>query len=284
MERLVIKENILRQIELIIEQNQNLNAYSGKIPQIDIDIIKGNIRKLYEQFFDLEKTNLITDVVIESLAKDIEKQVIAEIRETPEKPLIIINEPIAVHDDISIIEEELQDEKEEVDEEHIKIEEVEVIFMPEPKAIIEEKIVEINEESVKETIKNVEDKQKAAIKTDLFGNATNTIADKYKNEAKSLNDRMQKNKTEKTIGAKMFNNPIKDLKSAIGINEKFLFINELFKGNMKAYNDSIIALNDSESHDKAVEYLEILRNNYKWEVDMVAFLTLKDFVERKHLT
>ena len=93
---------------------------------------------------------------------------------------------------------------------------------------------------------------------------------------------MQKAKTDKSISSRMSYQNIKDLKSAIGINEKFLFINELFKGNMKAYNDSIILLNDCDSHDKAMEILENYRVQYKWEPDMVAFLTLKDFVDRKH--
>ena len=52
---------------------------------------------------------------------------------------------------------------------------------------------------------------------------------------------------------------------------------------MKAYNDSIILLNDCESHEKAMEILDKLKSEYKWESDMVAFLTLKDFVDRKHL-
>ncbi len=280
MNKTIVKENILRQLELIVEQNNNLNAYSGKIPIIDLDIIKANIRKLYEQIYDLEKANQAIDHFEQNIIKDNTQEVIAEIKETPEKPLVIVNnQPII--EEIKPIQVS-EKEKEEEEEVHLKVEEVEVIFAPEPKAIIEEKVVEIKEETIKETIKNAEDKQKAAIRTDLFGSSAATIADKYKNETKSVNEKIQKSKTDKSIGLKMLHNPIKDLKSAIGINEKFLFINELFKGNMKAYNDSIINLNDSESYDKAFEFLDKLKNDYKWEDDMVAYLTLKDFVERKH--
>jgi hypothetical protein len=281
MNKTIVKENILRQLELIVEQNNNLNAYSGKIPIIDLDIIKANIRKLYEQIYDLEKANQAIDHFEQNIIKDNTQEVIAEIKETPEKPLVIVNNQPIIEEikPIQVSEKEKEEEEEEV---HLKVEEVEVIFAPEPKAIIEEKVVEIKEETIKETIKNAEDKQKAAIRTDLFGSSATTIADKYKNETKSVNERIQKSKTDKSIGLKMLHNPIKDLKSAIGINEKFLFINELFKGNMKAYNDSIINLNDSESYDKAFEFLDKLKNDYKWEDDMVAYLTFKDFVERKH--
>ncbi len=286
MDKSIIKENIIRQLELINEQNINLNAYTGKIPQIDLDIIKANIRKLYEQIYELEKANQIIENVITTLPKDNTPQVIAEIKETPEKPLVIINEN-QVSEEVKQIDipEEINvnaEEKIEEETEH-KVEEIEVIFTPEPKAIIEEKVVEIKkEETIKETIKHEEEKQKPAKNIDLFGSTNISIADKYKTESKSINDKMQKAKTEKSISSRMSHQNIKDLKSAIGINEKFLFINELFKGNMKAYNDSVILLNDCDSHDKAMEILENYRVQYKWESDMVAFLTLKDFVDRKH--
>ncbi len=276
MDKKIVKENILRQLELIVEQNNNLNANTGKIPQIELDIIKSSVRKLYDQIYDLEKANLVVDIVNTVNINDITPQLIAEIKETNEKPLIIINENA---------EEEKIEQKAAVLEKNEQTDEkddIEVIFTPEPKAVIEDKVIEIKEETVKETIKKEEEKQKAATLTDLFGNTNVTIADKYKTETKSLNEKIHKSKSDKSIGSRMLHNPIKDLKSAIGINEKFLFINELFKGNMKVYNDSIVSLNDAETHEKAMILLDNMKNNYKWEDDMVAFLTLKDFVERKH--
>lgn len=292
MDKSIIKENIIRQLELINEQNVNLNAYTGKIPQIDLDIIKANIRKLYEQIYELEKANQIAEVVPTSFSNDKTPQVIEEIKETPEKPLVIINQNKIVEEIknevkptvvINKIDEPIIAEELIIDENIHKVEDVEVILTPEPKAIIEEKIIEIKkEESIKETIKQEEEKQKPSKNIDLFGSANISIADKYKSESKNLNDKIHKSKTEKSISSRMSHQSIKDLKSAIGINEKFLFINELYKGNMKAYNDSILLLNDCVSHDKAMEILDNLKSEYKWESDMVAFLTLKDFVDRKH--
>ncbi len=291
MDKSIIKENIIRQLELINEQNINLNAYIGKIPQIDLDIIKANIRKLYEQIFELEKANQIVEIVSPSFSNDNTPQVIEEIKETPEKPLIIINENKVVAEPKPEIKAEIIEPKPEetnikepiIEEIEHKVEDVEIILTPEPKAIIEEKVIEIKkEDSIKETIKHEEEKQKPAKNIDLFGSANVSIADKYKSESKNLNDKIQKSKADKSISSRMSHQSIKDLKSAIGINEKFLFINELYKGNMKAYNDSIIILNDCDSHEKAMEILDNLRSEYKWESDMVAFLTLKDFVDRKH--
>ncbi len=273
MDKAIIMENITRQLELIVEQNNSTKAYAAKIPQIDMDIIKANIRKLYEQYCELEKVNLLLTV---EKAKERQQEipsVIDEIKETPENPLIIVHEK-KVKEEKEIIPEKSQS--------MIVDETIEVVFTPEPKAIVHEKALEIREEESTEEKPIPSPKVETHI--DLFGNsAITSIAEKYKDDSKSLNDKIQKNKTDKSISSRMQHTAIKDLKSAIGINEKFLFINELFKGNMKEYNDSILQLNDFKSMKEAEDFLDDLKAKHKWEEDLVAFLTLKDFVERKHL-
>ena len=53
----------------------------------------------------------------------------------------------------------------------------------------------------------------------------------------SLNDRLKEIKIE--LSDKLTEAPIKDLKKAIGINDRFLFINELFRGDEAMYERSI---------------------------------------------
>lgn len=53
----------------------------------------------------------------------------------------------------------------------------------------------------------------------------------------SLNDRLKEVKIE--LSEKLTDAPIKDLKKAIGINDRFLFINELFRGDESMYERSI---------------------------------------------
>ena len=53
----------------------------------------------------------------------------------------------------------------------------------------------------------------------------------------SLNDRLKEIKIE--LSEKLTDAPIKDLKKAIGINDRFLFINELFRGDEAMYERSI---------------------------------------------
>ena len=52
-----------------------------------------------------------------------------------------------------------------------------------------------------------------------------------------MNDRLKEIKIE--LSDKLTEAPIKDLKKAIGINDRFLFINELFRGDEAMYERSI---------------------------------------------
>lgn len=53
----------------------------------------------------------------------------------------------------------------------------------------------------------------------------------------SLNDRLKEAKRE--LSEKLTDAPIKDLRKAIGVNDRFLFINELFRGDEAMYERSI---------------------------------------------
>jgi len=53
----------------------------------------------------------------------------------------------------------------------------------------------------------------------------------------SLNDKLKQAKIE--LSEKLTDAPIKDLKKAIGVNDRFLFINELFRGDEAMYERSI---------------------------------------------
>lgn len=53
----------------------------------------------------------------------------------------------------------------------------------------------------------------------------------------SLNDRLKEDKIE--LSHSLTSSPIKDLRKAIGVNDRFLFINELFRGDVAMYERSI---------------------------------------------
>jgi hypothetical protein len=67
--------------------------------------------------------------------------------------------------------------------------------------------------------------------------------------AESLNDKLKQGKTELVEILK--ETPIKDLRKAVGINDRFLFINELFRGDETMYERSIKTINSFNIYAEA---------------------------------
>ena len=84
-----------------------------------------------------------------------------------------------------------------------------------------------------------------------------------------------------TLAERLQQNPVRDLKSAIGINDKFLFVNELFGGSMEKYNKSIENLNDLKTLKGAMIYLNELKIELQWNSSNEAYQKLKELVSRK---
>jgi hypothetical protein len=61
------------------------------------------------------------------------------------------------------------------------------------------------------------------------------------NHQESLNDKLKEDRTE--VAHKLKDTPVKDLRKAIGINDKFTLINELFRGDEAMYERSIKTIN-----------------------------------------
>ena len=84
-----------------------------------------------------------------------------------------------------------------------------------------------------------------------------------------------------SLAAKLQQNPVRDLKSVIGINDKFLFVNELFGGSMEKYNKSIENLNDLKTLNGAMIYLNELKIELLWNSSNEAYQRLTNLVKRK---
>ena len=110
---------------------------------------------------------------------------------------------------------------------------------------------------------------------DLFSTA-------FDSEAKTVADEISEKVNEESLAEKFQKNKITDLKEAIGINEKFYFINELFDGVMKEYNEAIMTLNSKSSKEEALTYLKQLKEDRAWKEDAEAFGQLRDILGRKY--
>jgi hypothetical protein len=71
------------------------------------------------------------------------------------------------------------------------------------------------------------------------------------------------------------------LKTMIGINDKFMMINELFDGNLRDYNEAIETLNGFDILRDALNYLDLLRRKNIWEMKSGTVMKLKEIIEKK---
>ncbi len=113
-----------------------------------------------------------------------------------------------------------------------------------------------------------------------------TIGDQYLQEDdNSLHKRIASNKEDRSIGTRMQQQPINNLKEVIGVNEKFLFINELFNGNIQEYHQAIANLNEMEDIRTAFDYLNKLGMEHSWDAGRSATTIekLANYVQRRHM-
>ena len=74
---------------------------------------------------------------------------------------------------------------------------------------------------------------------------------------------------------------VSDLKAMININEKFLFINGLFDGNLKEYAKAIDFLNSMKEKRTLFDALLDMQKKNLWDAGSDAFLKLKTIVEKR---
>ncbi len=72
-----------------------------------------------------------------------------------------------------------------------------------------------------------------------------------------------------------------DIRTAIGINEKFQFINDLFEGNMNEYTAVINQLNNYGSFYDAEIYLNSIKDIYRWKDDDEMFQKFIAIIKQK---
>lgn len=112
-----------------------------------------------------------------------------------------------------------------------------------------------------------------------------TVNDKIsqtKEETKSVNDSFSSQNEVESLAQKLGKKPIEDLTKAIGLNQKFLFMNDLFEGENNLYNEAIKALNGFNSYFEADEYLNVLSSRHSWDSTSKSVKEFVDLVERRY--
>jgi hypothetical protein len=111
--------------------------------------------------------------------------------------------------------------------------------------------------------------EKEVEKADLFTSGTSSFNDKLKDAR------------EQSLGSRSRQSGKADIKSLVNINDKFLFINELFDGDYKEYTHAMDTFNTFTEKRDALDFLDSLLKNNLWNSTSPAFIKFKEIIEKK---
>lgn len=186
--------------------------------------------------------------------QEIKEEVIVEEKAEPE----IMESEIVVE----AVEEEIS-ETEPVEEATPEIAEIK-----EPVEVVAEKETSVPQKAKIEEL-GMDEEEKADEKR-------KTLGDSFSKE-KSVNDLIDLEKI--NLEQKLSNRAVTSIKSAIGINDRFQFIRELFNGDPETFSKTVNDLDAKNDIGEAVEYLQ---QNFKWKKNETS-LKFVNLVKRRFL-
>jgi hypothetical protein len=144
------------------------------------------------------------------------------------------------------------------------------LMMKAPAAIPEPVILPVVEQPVPQTA--------TAPKTQKSEDKVEILSDHFKGRETLHENLHQTIKQTDTLG---YVKPVSDIMKAIGINDRFTFLRELFSEDIVAYENTMHHLNEAGSYEEARDYLV---SNFSWEMDSEAVLQLLEIINRKFNT
>lgn len=284
-----IHQEISKLIDTIQKHWQRSNSEDDRISRIDRDILINDLRKLYDLVYDLKSESAAG----QSSASEYISQP-AETHQPPKK-----NNSAAKSQDQK---KESAASNEAVDE----TKESNPVMPAEPKQNPDEVVLEVTNDAENKAMEteakaveheereNVEEEQqehseKMQQSQSTFLREEKTMAVRRTETRISASDKFEAPKTladvyskngDNSLAAKIQKNAVADIKAAIGINDRFLFINTIFNGDADAYRDAIDFFNSTGSYSEALQFFEEIKHKYNLK-DEPALGRLMEIVSRR---
>lgn len=250
-------------IRKVVARYNTLYSPTGTISRIDLDLLLDDIRLMYDKFREIGQ------------AQQHEHRKVS-----PPAGFPVKEEPVADTVLKPVQKTEVAREENPVNEGK-PVEEALPVQKPEP-------VADTRDAAIHEQVEHDSPEKK----TDVISgpghdetqqqNTQKTLADRFRPEGKSLKDTIAPEaSTDENLGSRLSHTSMADLKSVIGLAEKFAFVNELFAGDTLAYEKAIIQLNGSGHLAEAEAYLGTLRLNHKWPADSPLAEQLCEIVRRR---
>ena len=300
-------------IRKVVSRYNQLYVPAGNISQVELDLMLDDLRKLYDTFKNIGQVSLtlqnslVKPEVRVNIAVPVNSQPVSSaspvFSEKQVHPVDIAAEPPQSDPDPEPINEvkPVITSEPEPEMDLIKANEVESVPEPETEAemtLIKEKEVEsvpepepeadpVGENQVLATTE-ISDMGKPVLNNfeknnPVYSDPTPaTLADRFNSGNKSLSETMVSSQPLPGIGSRLQFQPISDLNTGIGINDKFSFINELFSNNPVQYDEAINRINKAVNLDEANWILQKYHSS-EWEQKHESLNRLKDFVKRRFI-
>jgi len=117
-------------------------------------------------------------------------------------------------------------------------------------------------------------------RTEMKSEITIEKAGEHKKSVHELHSESAQKK-QSHIGTVLHSKPIHNIEDVIGVNDKFLFIRELFSSNASRYKETIDVLNNAADFNSAYNYIEM---NFQWDSENEAVQKLLELVRRRHIS
>ncbi len=104
------------------------------------------------------------------------------------------------------------------------------------------------------------------------------VSDRFKVSKPSLNEELALKAKTKEVSPEMKSKPVHSITNALGLNEKFELINELFGGDKEKFEQTMQELNAAASFVDAYNYLNTAFN---WDMDNAYVQRLLELIRRK---
>ena len=138
-----------------------------------------------------------------------------------------------------------------------------VVVEPEKK-IVKEAPVPIREEKIQQT-----ESAKSTI-----------LAEKISpSDFHPINETLAQQKTGSDLSSKLQTAPLKSISSGIGLNDKFLFIRELFKGDNALYDNTVQHLDATDSLANAMDFIHL---HFAWDDNNETTQKFINLIHRRH--
>ena len=99
---------------------------------------------------------------------------------------------------------------------------------------------------------------------------------------RSLNDLFNERREDHSISSQYQHAKVGDLTKAISINDKFIYIKELFHNRGEDFSSAIRQLNECQNMEEAFDCLEALKQKFFWDSKSDAYLSFCDLLRRKY--